>query len=215
MSRKAILLAIGWLIASVLGIKAQVYSVNAVGYLNKTIPPGFSLISVPLASTEEIRFPMGGALPSGFALYILRDGKFEIARLNPDLLSFNGAELSEEDFSPGGGFFAYNPSPQSFTVTFVGQILQGSLTNSIPAGFSIQSSIVPQAGTPQALGFPFEPGDAVYHFHADRQEYKIYVLDELELRWLPSPPPALETGDAFIVRTLRAKDWVREFSVNQ
>jgi len=48
----------------------------------------------------------------------------------------------EFTLNPGEGAIIQATSP--FTNTFVGEVLQGNLTNSYPAGFSIRASIVPQ-----------------------------------------------------------------------
>lgn len=184
--------------------------VQAVGYVNKDLLPGFSLINVPLRPTDGVHFRT--PVPHGFALYFLRGGKFEVATFDESSKTFSGAELNLGDLQPGRGFFVHNPSSNRITLTFVGEVPQGSLTNYIPAGFSIQSIQVPQSGRPHELGCPIDPGDAIYAFDSVRQRYTIHVFDDLELRWLPTPPPVLQTGDAFLLRTLRAKEWVREFT---
>lgn len=185
---------------------------NAVGYLNKDLPPGFSLISTPLRG--ETAFPLS-SLPNGFAIYFIRSNRFEVATFDAAENRFLGAELPPELFKPGAGFFVHNPLNRSITITMAGEVAQGKLTNEIPAGLSILSSIVPQRGTLEELGLPLDPSDAVYIFNSRLQRYSVHIFDDLGVRWTPNPRPVLETGDAFFLRTLRARQWVRDFSVNQ
>jgi len=121
-------------------------------------------------------------------------------------------ELAGEELLPGEGFFFYNPNASSLTLTFVGEVPQGLLTNVLPSGLSIRSSIVPQAGSLQQLGFPAEPGDAVYTFNGTTQRYTSHFFDPFELRWMPEEP-RVEVGHAFFVYKEQPNEWVREFSI--
>jgi hypothetical protein len=102
------------------------------------------------------------------------------------------------------------------TLTFVGEILQGSLTNTLPIGqYVIRSSIVPQADTPRVLGIPAEDGDILQLY---RGSFSAYVYDALVSSWVPNEPtigvgesgteklrpPKPTCGFAALKRTLRS-----------
>src|ERR1044071_8341609 len=84
--------------------------------------------------------------------------------------------------SPG---FSLNPgegailnSPTNWTLTFVGEVLQGSLTDPYPAGFCIRASQVPQEATLTTLGlsiFQLTDLDSFYKFNTGTQSYDFYV----------------------------------------
>jgi hypothetical protein len=96
-------------------------------------------------------------------------------------------------------------------VTFVGEVPQGTLTTTMPQGFSIVSSQVPQEGTPTALGFTAAEGDALYFFVEATQAYDIIAYEFGEYS---KPLPSLAVGEAFFVRKVAAGTWTRTFNVN-
>jgi len=124
-----------------------------------------------------------------------------LASLAP--VTINGVGITE-------GVFVLAPSP--FTVTFVGEVPQGSLKNPIPAGFSIKSSQVPQAGTAADLGFVGNPNDTLYQFNTNTQTYDVSTFDEFDLVWYPNDP-VMNVGEAFFSKKTASADWVRNFTV--
>ena len=99
------------------------------------------------------------------------------------------------------------------SLTFVGEVLQGGLTNTLPIGaLSMRSSMVPQAGTATVLGIPGEAGDQLYKYS---NGYTIYQFDEFDPVWLPSEP-TINVGEAFFYRkspSSTQSKWVRNFTV--
>jgi hypothetical protein len=98
-------------------------------------------------------------------------------------------------------------------ICFAGAVLQGQLSNSLPAGFSIKSSQVPLAGTPEQLGFPAIDGCAIYLFSPQSQAYQTFIFDALEGGWLPFSPN-IQVGQAFFVHKNSPAVWIRNFSIN-
>jgi hypothetical protein len=76
MRTKALLLAAAFAAAGVATSVAQVYSVNAVGYVNVTLPPGFSLVSNPLNAgtgnntVSKLFSNIQGGVPGGTRVFI-------------------------------------------------------------------------------------------------------------------------------------------------
>jgi hypothetical protein len=102
--------------------------------------------------------------------------------------------------------------PVTLTVTFVGEVPQGTLTTAIPAGFSIVSSQVPQEGTAVALGYTPVGGDQLYFWNETTQRYGISTYDADF--GFDNPLPTLSVGEAFFIRKNAAGTWTRTFSVN-
>jgi len=110
--------------------------------------------------------------------------------------------------------FVRIPGTANVTVTFVGEVPQGTLSTPLPTGFFIVSSQVPQSGTATALGYVPQAGDALYFWDEPGQKYVIRGWDA-EFGEFDGPLPVLEVGEAFFTRKTTAGTWTRTFSVNQ
>ncbi|MBM3880242.1 MAG: hypothetical protein FJ387_11070 [Verrucomicrobia bacterium] len=185
---------------------AQVYSVNAVGYINLQLPVGFSMVANQLdaGTGNNTVSKLLASVPDGTIVYKYTAGAFQINAFDLGEWSFPNATLE-----PGEGAFIRLPS--AATVTLVGEVPQGNLTTALPAGFSIVSSKVPQTGQlDTVLGFPVADGDIVYRFNNATGAYSIHIFDLGE--WDNPPSPAV--GEAFWARKVAAATWTRQFSVN-
>jgi hypothetical protein len=214
MRTKTLLLTAALSAAGIATSMAQVYSVNAVGYVNTTLVPGFNLVSNPLINTEQNGNQIQNlfnSLPDGTSVYIFQNGRFDI--VGKDFGTWEPANFAAQEIRPGSGVFVRNTSGANQTVTFVGEVPQGTLTTPLPAGFSIVSSQVPQEGTPAALGFVAKDGDSLYFFEEASQSYNIVNFDFGEY---DKALPTLAVGEAFFVRKAAADaaGWTRTFSVN-
>jgi hypothetical protein len=184
----------------------NVYSVNVVGYVNVSMPAGFSLISNPLDN----------------------NGNNDIAAIMPappedtTVFKFNGTGYTSSAFvggvwesalsvAPGEGIFVQNPTGSTFTNTFVGTVVLSS-TNSVPAGFSIRSSVLPQTGKLQTdLAFPVAEDDLVFVWNGTGYTSFSYVGGEWEA---PGGEPTIGVGQSFFVQKAAAASWVRNFDPN-
>jgi hypothetical protein len=207
MRTKTLLLTAALGLAGISSLSAQVYSVNAVGYVNVNVPKGFSMIANPLVAASNKVPALFATAPEGTILY-----KFNNATGAYDLNSFEFGEWSKpnDELLPGDGAFINSPS--AFTVTFVGEVKQGELTTPVPKGFSIKSSQVPQAGhLEKDLGYAPTEGDAAYFYRNATGAYDISSYEFGE--W--SAAPNLQVGEAFFMSAFKATDWKRSFSVNK
>jgi hypothetical protein len=138
--------------------QTNVYSLNAVGYVNVTIAPGFNIISCPLIATPDntvgtVLNNASGAL-TGSAVYFWNPAtgySEDIAKTvgtargdttNADGWSFAGTNV----LSPGVGAWFQSIYSTNITVTFVGQVPTGSITNTLVPGFNLVGSAVPMSG---------------------------------------------------------------------
>ena len=211
MRTKALLLTAALGLVGVAGVSAQsVYSVNAVGYVNRNFGTNFNLMSNPLNGTNN---NLSTILP------ILPDGA-QILTWNAALQSFNDANVYFEGFGwvpdaplpPGQGAFLFMPS--AATVTFVGDVPQGNLTNSIPSNFSLISHIVPQSIGVEAAGLPSQDGDQILFWNQPAQQFADANVYFGGFGWVPSDP-APQVGEAFFYfNTSTLRQWGRTFTVN-
>jgi hypothetical protein len=216
MRTKTLLLTAALSAAGIATSMAQVYSVNAVGYVNTALLPGYNLISNPLNNTEPNGNTVGNlfsSLPDGTQVYRFTGNGFAIATKDELAGGFDPVSERNQTIMPGQGVFVRVAG--AATVTFVGEVPQGTLTTQIPAGFSIVSSQVPQAGkvTPD-LGYTPANGDQLYFWSEATQRYSIHTYDatfgEFDVAL-----PTLDVGEAFFIRKNAPGTWTRTFSVNQ
>lgn len=218
MRTKTLLLTAALSAAGVASSLAQaVYSVNAVGYVNTTIVPRFNLVSNPLNNTEangnSIK-SLFASLPFGTQIYRFNGTGFDIATKDDLVGDYDPPAVANATVTPGQGVFVLNNGTQNQTVTFVGEVPQGTLTVNIPAGLSIVSSPVPQGGNIQTdLGFTPAAGDQLYFWDEGTQRYSIHTWDQEFASWDVNPPN-LGVGEAIFIRKNAAGTWTRTFNVN-
>jgi len=201
MRTKALLAAATMLAAGLATSLAQsnVYSLNVVGYVNKPLTAGFNLIANPLnngTNSLSSLFPSAGFGDTVFT-YNPAGGTFTsslyLGSWDPNLV-----------IAPGQGFW-YGANA-AMTNTFVGEVMQGSLTNPIPLGFSLKSSQVPQADTLGNLNFPAGFGDTVFFFRGGAFFSSLYLGS-----W--DPDLTVGIGEGFWIGANAAANWVRNFTV--
>lgn len=215
MRTKTLLLTAALSAAGAATSMAQVYSVNAVGYVNKTIPAGkLALISNPLtAADNSISALFKPAAVNGMQVFKYNGTGFDTATYDDIDAAFLPAANAALTVVPGEGVFVRNPGTADLTITFVGEVPQGALKNPLPAGLSIRSSQVPQRGTPAELGLVGANGDQVFSWDIANQRFDTSTFDDIDNAWGPALK-TLEVGDAFFLRKGAASSWDRTFSVN-
>jgi hypothetical protein len=208
--RTKVLLGMAILAASLASSMAQVYSLNVVGYYN--LPLGANqkvMIANQLNTTNNT---LAALIPTGppNATFFKYSGGFTPYQF--DDVDLVWKPDGNATLNPGeGGFFV---SPVATTLTFVGEVLQGSLTNTLPLGQKvIRSSIVPQQGLVSTdLGLPGEANDSLYTYASG---YAPYQFDDVDLVWKPSEPTIIVGQSFFYVKatTGTKSAWVRNFTV--
>jgi hypothetical protein len=114
-----------------------------------------------------------------------------------------------------------NPNSTNETLTFVGEVVQGSLTNQLPTGYSIRSSIVPQPGKlNSALGMPIGLNDSVFLFDPTNRTYVDFTFQNVRGNNIWTGPagtdvePEVAVGEAFFLFKVSGTEWVRNFAIN-
>jgi hypothetical protein len=189
----------------------NVYSLNVVGYYNVPVPANqYVLIANQLNTTNNT---LGGILPTAPAGSVFQKFSGGWSGYIMDDVDLVWTPNANATLAPGeGGFFK---SPVATTLTFVGEVKQGSLTNNLPAGlYTVVGSQVPQAGSAPALGVPGEPGDVLQKYN---NGWSGFIFDDVDLVWTPSVP-SFGVGEAFFYKKSAAgtqTKWVRNFTVPQ
>jgi len=224
MRTKTAVLTAALVAAGALSSMAQnVYSVNVVGYVNVTVPANkFAILANPLNATNTsigtVLAPAG--IPDGTTVYKWTGSTYNISQKGQD---DNGFPAWDVDFplAPGTGFWVKNVTASPMTITFVGEVPQGSLSNGVPAGFSIVGSQVPQSGDlASVLNYPAfaDPNGitstAVYRWNSAASTYTIstYGFDDNNVpAWDVACVPAVAEG--YWVKEAAPRAWTRTFTV--
>lgn len=218
--------------------QTNVYSLNAVGYVNVTCPPGFSIIADQLQGTNNtigslLNNAAANGAPGpyeGIQLYKWNGSQFTFDT-GDNQLSGNANGWDNNGvitLNPGEAAWINNNRSTNLTLTFVGTVPQGSLTNTMPGPnkFSLISSVVPQAGDLVTnMGLTnYNDGDQVYVFNNPPKTYAQYTVDKTLGgagylgQWDPPGDPQVNVGQGFWYHTSgtgTTVNWVRNFSVNQ
>jgi hypothetical protein len=219
---------------------AQVYSANAVGYVNLDLPTGLSLIANPLNASpdNDINNLIQFSSPTATGTTIFRFDAANGAYGNSIQFIFGvGWVTADPDpnwriLDPGVAFFIRTSLPQS--VTFVGEVPQGQLANPVKglSGVSLLGSQVPQEGrlghitdaTGAAVGleFPAGIGDTVFTWDVTGQTWSASWQYLPGIGWLTSNPnpnsegPLIPVATGFASRRVGPDTtWDRDFNVNQ
>jgi len=197
-------------LASTAMAQSNVYSLNVVGYYN--VPLGANqklMIANQLNTTNNtIGSVLAGVQDS--SQFFKYNGGF--AGYNYDGIDNVWTPDGNATMNPGeGGFFV---SPGATTLTFVGEVEQGSLSNTLPINVKVmRSSIVPQAGgVTTVLGLPAEDSDQLFVFNGG---YTGYNYDGIDAVWTPVEP-VISVGQAFFYTKAPggvSSSWVRNFTV--
>lgn len=214
MRTKTLLLAVALSAATLATAVAQtVYSVNAVGYVNVTVGNGqFAFLANPLQTGSNTVANVLPDVPKNTTVYKYDSagGSWVTAGKNA-LGKWTGSTAMT--LNPGEGFFVKNGSGADTTITFVGEVVQGTnVAINVPAGYSMLGSAIPQAGKLATdLKLPAKKGDTILVYR--NGSYSSFSINALG-KWTPSEPE-LQVAEGFWFKTANATTWTRDFNVNQ
>jgi len=188
MRTKTLLLTAALGAAGVTSALGQVYSVNAVGYINTALASGFNLVANQLNTGGNTVKEVHPTAPDGSFLYTFNPTSgFSVIQYDGEWLPVEAGSTTV--IAPGTGYFLRVGA--ATTVTYVGEVPQGTLSIPLVAGFNLVGSKVPQAGgVTTALGYTPVDGDQVYTYNST-SGYSIFTYDG---EWLPSEP-MLKVGE--------------------
>lgn len=205
----------------VAGAQAQdagVLSQNAVGYVQLEIGTGFNLIANTFDAESNVVEDLFADVPAGTEFFKFTDGAVSTAnKANiPGVGDIWSGALAQDTLMPGEGIWVRNPG-EPFTQTFVGEVMQGTLTTELPEGFTIASSQVPQEGALVTdLSFPADSGISVFQFDgAGFSANTLANIPGVGDIWSGGAEPSVTVGEAFWVEApAGGSTWTREFDVN-
>jgi hypothetical protein len=169
----------------------NVYSLNAVGYINVTLVPGYTIITCPLIASPDntLNTLLNNANSnlSGSFVYFYNPstgGYTSDNAANTGARGYSGspegwAGGGTEAIAPGTAVWFGNNFSTNITVTFVGTVPTGPVTNVLAPGFNLVGSIVPMSGDIITNSISaltnFNVGDWVYYWPAPQGPFITYV----------------------------------------
>jgi hypothetical protein len=186
------------------------FSANAVGFAGLSAPPGLTLIANPFNTATNTLNNLLSLVPDGSQVYKYNGRAYNISTF----AAGRGAWDVNASLNPGEGAFFKNNTATNLLLSFQGEVLQGSLTNSLPAGYSMRASMVPQAGQADTLlGLPGQDGEIAYRFaNGNFVGYTYFAgygwCDDSYTIGLP-----LRIGEALFINKAAPTNWTRAFSV--
>lgn len=209
MRTKTLLLTAALGLVGSASMMAQVYSQNAVGYVNVAMKPGLNLVANPLdaGAGNNTVLNLFKGVPNGAIVYKFNGAGFDINTYA------GGWDDDTMALAPGDGFFFKNPGNADYAVTFVGEVVQGAQTTSVPAGLALLGSKWPAAGNlSENLSFPAgKNGDRIYLWNGSG--YDIFTFAG---GWDTDDgkSPAVGVAQGFWSNLKAAATWSQNFSVN-
>jgi len=193
--------------------QSNVYSLNVVGYYNLPCPAGqLVFIANQLNTTNNTIASLIAAPPPGSEFYKFAAGNWSGYVFDDLDLVWKPDGAATLNMGEAGMFKAATAT----TLTFVGEVQQGTLNNPLVMGEQLfaRSSIVPQAGLITTdLKYPGEPGDEAYKYNAGN--WSTFVFDDLDLVWKPTEP-TFGVGEGIMFKKANASTttvWTRNFTV--
>jgi hypothetical protein len=206
--------------------QSNVYSLNVVGYYNVTVPAnGFYMVANQLNTTNNSLASLLPNVADGSQLFKYNGG-YSAYVFDGIAMAWGGGppDPTVQTLNPGeGAFFRDAVGGTGQVLTFVGEVEQGSLANTLPVGNAVRSSMVPQAGLLTTdLGVPPDDGDIAFVYSGG---YSAYVYDGIALAWGGTLPgggsvdaggPPIAVGQGFFYKKVTgglSTSWVRNFTV--
>jgi hypothetical protein len=225
--------------------QTNVYSLNAVGYINVTLLPGFNQVTCPLITSPDntvgtVLNNSNGALTGSQVYFYTPSGGYDVpdtakaiggkfGTTNANGWAFDGTNVA----SPGVGFWFDNTGTSNLVVTFVGTVPTGPITNSLVPGFNLVGSVVPVSGdiitNSLSLLTNYNIGDQVYTYNPalpPASAYTIYSTATGKFagygydgNWTTNGDPIIPAvGQGFWYDNKSAStivNWVENYSVSQ
>ena len=184
-----------------LALTNQNFSANAVGYVRINAGQGYTLLANPFDSGNNSVAALLPSVASGSVLYQYTTGAGYTSNVFSNGHWSQGGMLME----PGAGVFLDNPRKTAQKLLFTGTVLQGTVTNFVPVGYSITSPAIP---LPTALAtLPAAHGDVISCYDG-----KWITYTNVSGKWTGnarSAPLEISPGNAFFITKQSATDWIQ------
>jgi hypothetical protein len=137
--------------------QTNVYSLNAVGYINITAEPGFNMISCPLIASpnNNVGTLLNNATGTytGDSVFFYNNATGTLGSDEAEAIGPRGTTNADgwanggtNVLAPGVACWFQNVASSNITLTFVGTVPSGALTNTLAVGYNMVGSVLPTSG---------------------------------------------------------------------
>jgi hypothetical protein len=187
----------------------NVYSLNVVGYYNRTVPANsYALLANQLVQSNMTVSALLPDVPDGTKILKWSGTGFTVDTYSSILGGWTAPDVT---LGPGEGFFVQNVSSSDMTITFVGEVNQESNDISLTSGqYSLIGLFTPQTGKISTdFGYTGDDGDQVLTWTGSG--YNTASYSSILGGW--TAEPTLNVGDGFFIKPNATKTWTRQFTV--
>jgi len=211
--------------------QSNVYSLNVVGYVNKVLKGGnyYTSAANPLNTTNNTLAGLFGGPTTGL---ITGTRVLKWSTTAADFVTYTKTSFGT-GWSGGGESVSLNPgegclilttaTSGDITNTFVGEVLQGNLTNSYIPGYQMTANQVPDSGSVTALGLttPTPVTSRLLKWNntvGAQGDWEVFTRTGFGVFWSPSVPN-LDVAEGILILAQAAPpatgafNWVRNFTV--
>jgi hypothetical protein len=219
MRTKTLLAAAAIVAAGLASTMAQsnVYSLNVVGYVNKSFQNGyFTFVSNPLNSNTNSLKDIIPNPPDNTQVFRWNVSAQDFDAVIPTYVASSASWSPNPQIKAGEGFFV--AAGGDFTNTFVGEVRQGSTTVALAGNgnFEAIASPVPIGGSVATVltGYTPTDNDQVFTWNVTAQDLDSTIPTYIASSSSWSPAGNVNVGDGFfLVRAGGPVNWVRNFTV--
>jgi len=220
MRTKTLLLSAAALVAGLASSVAQsnVYSVNVVGYVNTVFSGAgnYTAVANPLNAPTNTLGALFSTLAAGSQVLKYNPGiaDYDTYTKTAFGVGWSPAAGATASFAPGEGALVKSTGASpGFTNTFVGEVMQGNLTNTFAVGYKLVGNIVPDAGPVNTLQLTNVPnGSQLLKWNVGIQDFNTFNKVAFGAGWTPSVP-SITVGEGFFINANAPFSWVRNFTV--
>jgi len=218
-------LALGLALAGLAGFGQQARAV--VGYVNVTVTNGYNFLANPLSLSGD-NSPSANSItnvipsaPDGSKVYLW--DVTNQAFTAPSIYSVAATNWTINYFLPVGRGFVMQATSR-WTITFVGYVLEGFLTNFVAGTnqFSLLGIMVPLSDSLSNLFFPGIDGDNAVVFYTPNQTYSDAFTYFMGYGWfdpnraVSTDGPIIAVAQSFFIQNpAQSTNWIRHFTVPQ
>jgi hypothetical protein len=215
MKTKTLLIAAAALVAGVISSRAQVYSVNVVGYANQYSGATSYLLANPLDSGNNTLTNLFPSVPgastisvwngSGYTQYKFTAGHWKV-----------GTTVSDSVLLPPGQGFFFTPSV-AYTNTWVGSVVANAgnnwtVTNSLTTSQQLVGSLIPYADSitnTQTVNLLVAGASTISKWNVGSQTYTLYKFTAGQWKIGSTVSvPSLGVGEGFFITPTASTNWV-------
>jgi len=216
MKAKTLLIAAAALAAGVMHSQAQVYSQNIVGYINVPLNTGFNLVANQLdvdgtGTNNSVYTSVGTNLPVGTSISYWKPttGTYGATSWTGTKWSANN-QLITNSMNPGSGFFIQVAAPTN--ITFVGNVITGTNTYPIIAGYQLVAPSGPVSGTLDTTnGYKPSVGDSVLVWNNLTGLFKAHNYTGTS--WTGGGDAQLSVGQSVFLAAVNNTNWTQVLNV--